>query len=142
MLELYRDSLADLLARKKGEKKGNRKIKLNKGKSSSSNGGDMMQGKGSGTDGKLLIKKDDRGRVYVQGAVLAEVSTEQELYEVFAKGQKNRATRSTAMVGRSLFVILCLSVLTTSTSQSHSTECRVITFASRNDNRYPYQISS
>ena len=97
MLELYRDSLADLLGARKGKKKGKRK-KKGKENSNGSNAG------GAGKDGgespaKLLIKKDDRGRVYVQGAVLAEVSSEQEMFEVFSRGQKNRATRSTAMVG-------------------------------------------
>ena len=120
MLELYRDSLSDLLASgRAGGKKGKKKSKKNKENSNGSNdGGKGQDGRDSNAANKLLIKKDDRGRVYVQGAVLAEVSTEQEMYEVFSRGQKNRATRSTAMNSESSrsHLVMTIGIRTTSRS--------------------------
>ena len=45
---------------------------------------------------KLEIKKDKKGMVFVQGAVVKEASNAKELNALFEEGSKNRHTASTS----------------------------------------------
>ncbi|XP_077976614.1 uncharacterized protein LOC120334497 [Styela clava] len=67
MLELYNDNLLDLLV-----------------------------GKGNDS-GKMDIKKDKKGMVYVQGATVQKAANSDELYSIFEKGSSSRHVASTKM---------------------------------------------
>lgn len=44
----------------------------------------------------MEIKKDKKGLVFVQGAVVQEASNAKELYHLFEEGSKNRHVASTS----------------------------------------------
>lgn len=45
---------------------------------------------------KMDIKKDKKGMVYVQGAIVKQANNAKELYALFEEGSKNRHTASTS----------------------------------------------
>ena len=57
---------------------------------------------------KLDIKKDKKGLVYIQGSVVRDASSADELYSHFEFGSQNRHTASTS---KSLIYIVCVTVL-------------------------------
>ncbi|XP_056022835.1 uncharacterized protein LOC125649969 isoform X2 [Ostrea edulis] len=68
MMELYNDKLIDLYAKP-----------------------------GTSDDERMDIKKDKKGLVYVQGAIIKEATNAKELFALFEEGSKNRHTASTKM---------------------------------------------
>ncbi|XP_062575781.1 myosin-11-like isoform X4 [Saccostrea cucullata] len=68
MMELYNDKLIDLYAKP-----------------------------GTSDDDRMDIKKDKKGLVYVQGAVIKEATNAKELFGLFEEGSKNRHVASTKM---------------------------------------------
>ncbi|KAM7449659.1 hypothetical protein ABFA07_002571 [Porites harrisoni] len=86
MLELYNDRLIDLLA---------------------------PHGK---EPAKLDIKKDKKGLVFVQGSILMEAATKEELWNIFEKGSENRHVASTKMNAESSRSHLILGIIIESTN--------------------------
>lgn len=86
MLELYNDRLIDLLA---------------------AHGKDPA---------KLDIKKDKKGLVFVQGSVMMEAATKDELWTIFEKGSENRHVASTKMNAESSRSHLILGIVIESTN--------------------------
>ncbi|XP_024363319.1 kinesin-like protein KIN-14I isoform X2 [Physcomitrium patens] len=87
MLELYQDTLIDLLLSKNGTKPK-----------------------------KLEIKKDSKGMVVVENATLIPVATREELESVVAKGLEKRHTSGTQMNAESSRSHLILSIIVESTN--------------------------
>lgn len=86
MLELYNDRLIDLLA---------------------------PHGK---DPAKLDIKKDKKGLVFVQGSVMMEAATKDELWSIFERGSENRHVASTKMNAESSRSHLILGIIIESTN--------------------------
>lgn len=86
MLELYNDRLIDLLA---------------------------PHGK---DPAKLDIKKDKKGLVFVQGSVMMEAATKDELWSIFESGSENRHVASTKMNAESSRSHLILGIVIESTN--------------------------
>lgn len=86
MLELYNDRLIDLLAAA-----GKEPVKLD-------------------------IKKDKKGLVFVQGSVMIEAPTKDELWSIFEKGSENRHVSSTKMNAESSRSHLILGIIIESTN--------------------------
>ncbi|XP_018022795.2 kinesin-like protein KIN-14I isoform X1 [Hyalella azteca] len=95
MLELYNDKLIDLL-------RGNSHIEPE----------------------KLEVKRDKRGSVHVQGALVRHVNTAQHLHEVFEEGLSNRHTSSTNMNAESSRSHLLIVITVTVTSKQNGSVLR------------------
>merc|ERR1719320_2437139 len=67
---------------------------------------------------KLDIKKDKKGMVFVQGAVIKEAASAKELNGLFEEGSKNRHTASTKMNADSSRSHLVLSIIMESTNKA------------------------
>ncbi|XP_067665807.1 uncharacterized protein [Haliotis asinina] len=88
MLELYNDKLIDLFGKP-----------------------------GQLDDDKLDIKKDKKGMVFVQGAVVKEASNTKELFALFEEGSKNRHVASTKMNAESSRSHLVIGIVMESTNK-------------------------
>ncbi len=100
MLELYNDSLIDLLASHQ-----NVKTQLNSAKHSNPN-----------VPEKLIIKKDTKGMVYIQGITLKTVHSRIELENEISSGFQKRRTEETNLNQHSSRSHLVLAVLIQSTN--------------------------
>lgn len=75
---------------------------------------DLLSGKGD--NAKLDIKKDKKGMVYVQGALLEKAATAEELYSIFERGSSSRHVASTKMNAESSRSHLVIAIIMESTN--------------------------
>ncbi|XP_050403052.1 myosin-2 heavy chain [Patella vulgata] len=88
MLELYNEKLIDLFAKP-----------------------------GNYDEDRLDIKKDKKGMVFIQGAVVKDAHNDQELFALFEEGSKNRHTASTKMNAESSRSHLVVGIVLESTNK-------------------------
>ncbi|XP_071110400.1 uncharacterized protein [Haliotis cracherodii] len=78
---------------------------------------DLFGRPGQQDDDKLDIKKDKKGMVFVQGAMVKEASNTKELFALFEEGSKNRHTASTKMNAESSRSHLVIGIVLESTNK-------------------------
>uniref|UniRef100_H2XNC3 Kinesin-like protein n=1 Tax=Ciona intestinalis TaxID=7719 RepID=H2XNC3_CIOIN len=77
---------------------------------------DLLVTSGGGDSAKLDIKKDKRGMVFIQGAVVNQAENPAELQTIFTKGSANRHIASTKMNAESSRSHLVIGVVIESTN--------------------------
>ncbi|XP_002122612.2 uncharacterized protein LOC100187504 [Ciona intestinalis] len=77
---------------------------------------DLLVASGGGDSAKLDIKKDKRGMVFIQGAIVNQAENPAELQAIFTKGSANRHTASTKMNAESSRSHLVIGVVIESTN--------------------------